>query len=170
MGESAFIELARDPELDALARDLVPRAGLRGPFKIDFKRDPRDGRWYVLEINARYTLWQYVGAANGVNLMRTAYDYLLDRERTSFPAPAGGVRWLDLSLDLKACRQMRAQGEITWARWAASVVFSRNLYNLFSWSDPFPLVQRGFGRVARKLRKGPGRFLTVLRQWASTAS
>jgi len=173
MGESAYIELAPDPGLDAVARELVPRAGLRGPFKIDFKRDPRDGRWYVLEINARYTLWQYVGAANGVNLMRTAYDYLLHRERTRFPAAVPSVRWIDFSLDRRAYRQLRAEGKLSTIGWLASLVVSRKLYNLFSWRDPLPFVQRALFRLVRLSRRvgvAPARIFRRVRQWRSTAS
>ena len=173
MGESAYIELARDPSLEAAARDVVARAGLRGPFKIDFKHDPRDGRWYALEINARYTLWQYLGAANGVNLMRTAYDYLLHRERTRFPAFVPSVRWVDFSLDRKAYRELKARGEITTFGWLASLAGSRKLYNLFSWRDPAPFLFRGAARVVRlgrKLGRVPARALLMMRQWRSTAS
>ena len=176
MGESAFIELAEDASLAALGREVALKAGLRGPFKIDFKRDPRDGRWYALEVNARYTLWQYLGAANGVNLMRTAYDYLLNRVRTRH-APSGAqlrhrrrLRWLDLSLDRKAFRELHKRGELSFARWIASIAASRNLYNLFSWNDPHPFAHSIAHRVARKMRRGPGRVLHRIRTWASTAS
>src|SRR5205085_1301257 len=71
-GESAFIELEEDEELAVLASDIAARLPLKGVFKMDFKKDARTGRWYLLEINARYTLWHLLGACNGVNLMRAA--------------------------------------------------------------------------------------------------
>jgi hypothetical protein len=106
-----------------------------------------------------------------VNLLRTAYDYLLDRQRTRFPAPAANIRWLNLPLDLKACRELRARGEITWGGWIVSIVASRNLYNVFSWSDPLPFLHEAASRVVRKARRAPAQALNLLRQkWASTAS
>ncbi|HUP30360.1 MAG TPA: hypothetical protein VM122_09325 [Usitatibacter sp.] len=169
-GESAFIELAHDEGLEALGREVARKCPISGPFKMDFKRDPRDGRWYLLEINARFSLWNYLGAANGVNLMRATYDYLVYKER---PVPAAyrtGRRWLSLGLDYRAFRELRSQGALSLPRWVASILGSRNIYNLFSWSDPAPWARTLSLRLARKLRRGPGRMATVLRQWRSTAS
>ncbi len=169
-GESAFIELARDDGLEALGREVARRCPLTGPFKMDFKRDPGDGRWYLLEINARFSLWNYLGAANGVNLMRATYEYLVFKER---PAPAAyrtGLRWLSLGLDYRAFRELRSRGALSLPRWIASLVGSRNIYNLFSWNDPAPWVKTSSARLAGKLRRGPERMATMLRQWRSTAS
>ena len=171
MGESAFIELAHDDGLHALGADIARRCDLRGPFKIDFKRDAWDGRWYVLEINARYTLWQYLGAFNGANLMRVAYDYLVSRERRPVPVPRTTMRWIDSSLDFKAARQMIREGQLGWAGWLASLAGSRKLYNLFSWTDPIPFLDWAWQRARRVAVRGSGRVLTLLRRpWGSTAS
>ena len=169
-GESAFIELARNPALEELGREVARKCPLAGPFKMDFKRDPRDGRFYLLEINARFSLWNYLGAVNGVNLMRATYDYLVFKERPAAAPYGTGRRWLSLGLDYRAFRELRAQGALTLPRWVASIVASRNVYNLFSWRDPAPWVRTLSERLARKLRRGPGRMATALRQWRSTAS
>jgi predicted ATP-grasp superfamily ATP-dependent carboligase len=169
-GESAFIELAHDAGLEALGRDVARRCPLTGPFKMDFKHDPRDGRWYLLEINARFSLWNYLGAANGVNLMRATYDYLVYRERPRHSAYATARRWLSLGLDYRAFRELHARRSLSLAGWAASILGSRNIYNLFSWNDPMPWAKLYAGRIARRLRRGPGRMASVVRQWRSTAS
>jgi predicted ATP-grasp superfamily ATP-dependent carboligase len=169
MGESAFIEMAADESLEAAGRKVALRCPLKGPFKMDFKRDPRDGRWYLLEINARYNLWHYLGAANGVNVPRAAYEYLLDGKR---PQPARAeprYRWLALGLDFKAYREMAARGEISAARWAASILASRNVYDIFAWSDPGPWLAFWGGRVARRVRRAM-REAVGTRPWRSTAS
>ena len=169
-GESAFIEIAHDESLEAAGRDVVRRCPLKGVFKMDFKRDPRNGRWYLLEINARCNLWHYLGAVNGVNLMAAAYEYLVEGRRPA-PARAGTrLRWLSLALDYKAYREMSRRGELSLGRWAASIVASRNVYNLFSASDPLPWVASWWRRVARRCYRGPARVATRFRQWRATAS
>ena len=170
MGESAFIELARDPALEAAGREVAALCPLKGFFKMDFKQDPRDGRWHLLEINARCNLWHYLGAANGVNLMRVAYDYLLDGAK---PAPAQAstrYRWLSLALDFKAYRELAARGELSAARWLASILLSRNIYSIFAWSDPGPWLALWKRRLSRRLLRAPRRLFTALTQWRSTAS
>ena len=169
-GESAFIELAHDDGLAALGRDIAARLPLKGAFKMDFKRDPRDGRWHILEINARYNLWHYLGAANGVNLMAVAYGHLLGHQRRMPSRPSTTRRWLSLENDWRAFRVLRARGELGLAGWLASITFSRNVYNLFAWSDPGPWLRFWWRRVTRRARRGPDRLVERVRQWRSTAS
>jgi predicted ATP-grasp superfamily ATP-dependent carboligase len=169
-GESAFIEMAHDESLSELGREVARRCPLRGVFKMDFKRDPGDGRWYLLEINARYNLWHYLGARNGINLMAAAYDFLVDRKP---PAPvryATRYRWLSLDLDFKAYRELSQRGELTFAAWAGSILRSRNVYNLFSWSDPAPWARFWTRRVTRRLARAVTGASLALRQWRSSAS
>jgi D-aspartate ligase len=151
-GESSLIELVVDPELDAAGRDVVRKLGLRGAFKIDFVR-ATDGILYVLEVNARFTLWNYLGAVHGVNIPKVAYDYLLEG---GVPPGRGSYqpkyRWLNLYRDYQAFCEHRRR-DLSFAEWLRSTTDSRNVYELFSWRDPMPwLAWAGTflkGRIAR---------------------
>jgi len=170
-GESSFIELAHNDELQALGAEIAAKVPLKGVFKMDVKRDSRTGRWYLLEINARFNLWHYLGAANGVNLLRVAYDFLLDGTRPARPREyRTDYRWLSLELDTRAFLELRGRGELGLFAWLGSIVFSRNIYNLFAWRDPGPWIRFWAYRFVRRWDRGAGRFLTVIRQWRSTAS
>jgi D-aspartate ligase len=170
-GESAFIELGHDEELAALGRGIAERLPLQGPFKMDFKKDAVTGRWHLLEINSRCSLWHYLAANNGVNLMRTAYEYLLDGSLPQSPAAySTEYRWLSLALDYRAFRELNARGELGAVRWLSSILFSRNVYNFFAWSDPGPWLRLWANRLSGRLNRGPGILLSLLRQWRSTAS
>jgi predicted ATP-grasp superfamily ATP-dependent carboligase len=169
-GESAFIEMAEEPSLASLGREIAGRLRLRGPFKMDFKRDARDGRWWLLEINARHNLWHYLAARNGLNLVRVAYDYVLDRKRPAEASVRMRYRWLSLEGDWRAYRALHARGELSTARWLASIAASRNVYNLFAWDDPGPWLRFWRLRLARRMNRGSERFVAMVRQWRSTAS
>ena len=167
-GESSFIELTFDKDLEALGARIAAEIGLKGVFKMDFKRDPDTGRWYLLEINARFNLWHYLGAANGVNLLRTAYDYLLEGSRPEIAGDYGiGLRWVSFELDVRAFRELYARGELGLFSWLASLC-SPKVYNLFAWRDPGPWIRFwAFRFVRRWYRSG---LLSMVRQWRSTAS
>jgi predicted ATP-grasp superfamily ATP-dependent carboligase len=139
-GESSFIELIKEEKLFRTGRDIVRRLGLRGVFKMDFKRDARSGRFYLLEINARFTLWHYLGAANGVNIPQAAYEYLVYGIRRK-PSPyRTSVKWNHLYLDYHAYRELNALGELTFGKWARSL-FARHVQNVFFWKDPMPFLR-----------------------------
>ena len=171
VGESAFIELARDEGLAAIGRDIARRCPIKGVFKMDFKRDPGTGKWYLLEVNARYTLWHYLAACNGLNLIGTAYDYLVHGRRpVTEPDYLTRFRWISLPLDFKAFREMRGRGEITTLGWLRSIVFSRNVGNVIALNDLGPWIRLWKGRFGRRAERAAARLAIALRPWLPTAS
>jgi predicted ATP-grasp superfamily ATP-dependent carboligase len=165
-GASSYLELAHHAGLAELGHDLVARAPLKGVFKLDFKRNPQTGRFCLLEVNARFNLWHYLGAANGVNVPLAAYEYLLEGKRPAAPGRFGtSVRWLSFKHDLRAYRQLSARGELDFWRWAASLAFSRKVHEVFAWTDPLPY----FAWSLRRVRRLP-RLTARLTRWLFTAS
>ena len=170
-GESAFIEMERDEELRETAARIAAQVPLKGVFKMDFKRDARTGRWYLLEINARCNLWHHLGAANGVNLPAVACEYMTRGTRPAAPSRYRTAwRWLSLELDAKAFLQLRREGSLGLGAWLSSILFSRNIYNVFAWRDPGPWLRFWRLRITRKAARGTDRIVSVVRQWRSTAS
>ncbi|HSS28760.1 MAG TPA: ATP-grasp domain-containing protein [Usitatibacter sp.] len=170
-GESAFIEMARDEELREMAARIAAQVPLKGVFKMDFKRDARSGRWYLLEINARCNLWHYLGAANGVNLPAVACEYMTRGTRPAVPSRYRTARrWLSLELDAKAFLQLRREGSLGLGAWLSSILFSRNIYNVFAWRDPGPWLRFWRLRITRTAARGTERIASAVRQWRSTAS
>jgi D-aspartate ligase len=162
-GDSAYVRLDREPGLEALGRDIAARLGLAGVFKMDFKRSAASGRFYLFEINTRFNLWHHVGARNGVNLPRIAYEYLTMGKR---PAPIQAStrwRWLALRYDLPACRELHARRALSFGAWLLSLAYVPKVYELFAWSDPLPFVRFWTTRLRAALaRRAP--------RWLSTAS
>jgi predicted ATP-grasp superfamily ATP-dependent carboligase len=113
---------------------LLAALRFRGISQVEFKRDPRDGRYKLMEVNARLWQWHGLAAACGVDVVRIAYrDLLGDR-----PAPVRmareGLRW--------------AIGVMA----GAGTAFQRPPYvdAVFALDDPRPgLVQ--LARVARRV-------------------
>jgi len=170
-GESAFIEMARDEGLRELGARIAAQVPLKGVFKMDFKRDARTGRWYLLEINARCNLWHYLGAANGVNLPRVACEYMTRGTRPAGPSRYRSARrWLSFELDARAFLQLRREGSLGLAAWISSILFSRKVYNVFAWADPGPWLRLWRLRLTRRAARGSERILSTVRQWRSTAS
>jgi D-aspartate ligase len=149
-GESSYIELAHDAELEAVGREIAASIPLKGIFNMDFKRDPVTGRFYLLEINARCNLWLYMGAKNGINLAKVFYEFLVGGRVPAAVAYRARYRWLDFALDRAAYRELARQGKLTRARWLATLAAPK-VYALFAWHDPAPLVRAMARRVRRRL-------------------
>jgi D-aspartate ligase len=165
-GASTYLELAHNDELAELGHSIVSALGLKGVFKIDLKRDSQTGRFFVLEVNARCNLWHYLGAANGVNLPLTAYEYLVYGERPSTARRYRTTyRWIYLRFDWHAYRELAARGQLGFAGWLASLAAGPKVCQLFSWSDPLPFFYR-----LNHLKSRLPRLTSALRRWLSTAS
>ena len=166
-GISTFVELAHDDELAAFGQSLVARVPLKGVFKIDFKRDALTGRLHLLEVNARYNLWHYLGAVNGINLPALAYAYLVRGERPQAAARyRTAYRWVYLRYDWRAYRELAARRELGLGGWLASLLARPLVCQLFAWRDPMPFLRRCYDRASTSLPRVPAR----VRRWLSTAS
>ena len=154
-GESSLVEITLDEDVNAAGREIAARLGLKGPFKIDLIRDARSGALYTLEINARYTLWHYLGAASGVNLPAMAYELLVHGARPATPPVAApNRRWLNLYRDWLAFREQRGEG-LTLGEWLCSLAQPGMVYEAFAWEDPGPFAWWAGATVARKMGVNP---------------
>jgi len=88
IGEAAWVEEA----VDAALR-LLRAFGFYGISQVEFKRDPRDGRFKLMEINPRLWQWHGLAAACGVDIPRIAYDDLTGVSAREFGMNGGGKRW-----------------------------------------------------------------------------
>jgi predicted ATP-grasp superfamily ATP-dependent carboligase len=152
-GVARLCETRWEPEMAELAERMLAEAHYQGISDVEFKRDPRDGRFKFMEINARPGFLTALATAAGVNL-----SYVAFRDAIGRPLPEcrqrDGVRWIDVLRDgPDSVREMR-RGELNLREWLAPLVGVRADAYL-SLRDPWPglhevrpvagrLVKRGF--------------------------
>lgn len=146
-GMSSCVEVASLPEVAERGREVVRKIDLRGVAKLDFKRDARSGELFLLEINPRFNIWNYAGAAAGVNLPMLAYSDLACSRIPHNPQVRHPVRWVDGRRDALA---RRLDGSTPPRNGS---VFSKTVYNLWSWNDPLPLAAHFGFRIAERMRR-----------------
>lgn len=155
-GVSTYIELVKEPAVVALGIEILAKLKFVGPVKIDFKKDMTRGKFFMLEINPRFNLWNYLGTVCGVNLLKIAYA---DLTGTAIDLPKDyrtGVRWLSFGDDLRGfLRSYHRDGELSWFDWLQSFR-GRKIYDFFAWRDPVPF----FKYIFRYVQKGIGNRLT----------
>jgi D-aspartate ligase len=88
VGEAVWVQEVVDAGLRLLAA-----VGFRGLSQVEFKRDPRDGRYKLMEINPRLFQWHGLAAACGVDLPAIAYHDLLGTPPPPARMNGGGKRW-----------------------------------------------------------------------------
>lgn len=139
-GTSTYLELVRDPDLEKVGRDVLERLRFRGVVKLDFKRDARDGRFVLLEVNPRFSLWNHLGAACGVNLPLIAHRDLVGEPRERSAGYRTGVRWLSLGSDARSfVRDYRSSGDLGLVGWLRSLRGPK-VYDVFAPDDALPAL------------------------------
>jgi predicted ATP-grasp superfamily ATP-dependent carboligase len=158
-GYSAYLELVHEPQLISTGLRVLRKMHHLGPAKLDFKRHPTTGQYYLLECNTRFTLWNYLGAACDMNLPLMALNELYDRPVKMKMRYRTDVRWLSFGNDFRAfLREYRPDGDWTWLNWLWSLR-GRKIYDVFAWRDPLPwmiccarYLAANWGKLSRRLR------------------
>ena len=88
VGEAVWVQEV----VDAALR-LLRAFEYRGISQVEFKRDPRDGRFKLMEINARLWQWHGLAAACGVDIPRIAYADLAGHAPAPVRMNGNGKRW-----------------------------------------------------------------------------
>ena len=135
---STMVETVDQPDVEKLARRILSALRITGLVEVEFKRDARDGRCNLLDINARVWGWHSIGARAGVD-----FPYLLWRlfRTGTVPtvAPRVGVRWVRASTDLPAVvAELRAR-RLAPGDYLRSVLAPKERA-IFARDDPLPAL------------------------------
>ena len=146
-GVGTLMESVIEPELQALGLRFFRAMEWRGPGSIEFKRDDRDGKWKLIELNPR--LWQQhaLAAACGMNFPLIQYLDVTGAPRR-FDSYRAGVRWLDEFRDPRSAWEHHRRGRLTAAQWAASLKAVR-VCALWAADDPAPFAAAARHHVVR---------------------
>ncbi len=140
--------------LDLMDRVIAALAPVRGILSAEFKLDPRDGQFRVIEVNAR--AWKHVefAATSGVNICKLAYDDALGVRNEPVTAYDGGAFCVDRYHDFRPCLELFRRDELSLDAWARTWLSAKGPVACLD--DPLPALS-AFGElltgaVRRRLR------------------
>lgn len=109
-GIASLMISVEEPEVAALGLRLLEGLRFRGQASVEFKRDAKDGRWKLIEINGRPVTYTYHAVAAGIDLPTVVYRDALGDEVEAPQTFREGVKWIDLHLELKRYWAQRRRG------------------------------------------------------------
>ena len=137
-GTGIVVEAIRLPELVEPSRRLLRALSFHGISEIEFKRDERDGRLYLIEVNPRHWDQHGLGDAVGVNLSEALYrdaTHQPSREMLQTDEPVIWVAEAEYLRHLIRCALGRAGWENAGAAWGA-----RRTWAVLDSKDPKPFL------------------------------
>jgi predicted ATP-grasp superfamily ATP-dependent carboligase len=150
---STFVETIEEPEVERLSERVLGKIGYDGLVELEYKRDPRDGSFKLLDFNARTWGYHTLAPAAGVD-----FPYLLYRHALGLPVEpqraAPGIRWVRLLTDLPTGYVQIRAGDFSLREYLRTLR-SAHVEAVFSRKDPLPglaelallpylIVKRGF--------------------------
>ena len=149
IGDGSLQDIVDEPRVVELGMKLLEVTGHQGAATVEFRRDPRDGRFILMEINVRTVSGQELVTRSGLDVPLVAY-----RDAMGLPVsvpPPRQVRWFRFGLDFRAFRDLRQARALTTLQWLATVLPSRS-FAYFAWDDPMPFLVRFGNWLNRHIR------------------
>jgi D-aspartate ligase len=133
---STFVETVDCAAVEDAGRRLLAALDFSGIAEVEFKHDERDGRYKLLDVNARIWTWAELGAAAGVDFPYALWRVACGQEVAPL-RPSRDAAWLHASRDVAAGAHEMLRGMLTPAAWLRSLA-QPLAFAAFSLDDPLP--------------------------------
>jgi D-aspartate ligase len=133
---STYVETVDLPILEQLSERFLRASNYYGLVELEYKLDPRDGQYKLLDVNARTWGYHSLGARAGVD-----FSYMLYADQVGLPVAhskgQSGIGWVRMTTDLPAAFMALLAGDTDFKSYVDSLR-NCNVEAVFSRDDPLP--------------------------------
>ena len=133
---STYVETVDVPILEELSERFLRAINYYGLVEVEYKLDPRDSQYKLLDVNARTWGYHSLGARAGVD-----FSYMLYADQVGLPVQVStgrsGLAWVRTTTDLPAAMVAILRGDTDWKGYFRSLI-NCNTEAVFSPNDPLP--------------------------------
>ncbi|MGY3343710.1 MULTISPECIES: carboxylate--amine ligase [unclassified Bradyrhizobium] len=135
---STYVETIEFPVLETMSERFLRAINYYGLVELEYKLDPRDGKYKLLDVNARTWGYHSLGSGAGVD-----FPYLLFADLLGYPVKPcrgrAGVNWVRLITDAPTAALEILRGRQDF--WAYFRSLRRaGIESVFSPEDPLPAI------------------------------
>jgi predicted ATP-grasp superfamily ATP-dependent carboligase len=135
---ASYVETVDAPEIKEIAERFLRAMNFYGIVEVEFKQDPRDGKYKLLDVNARAWGFHGLGLAAGVDFPYLLFaDQFGEQVEPSHAKP--GLGWMRLVTDLPVSASDMLHGHLSLGAYWSSLKNTRT-ESVYSGSDPMPSV------------------------------
>ncbi len=133
---STYVETVDIPVLEELSERFLRASNYYGLVELEYKLDPRDGQYKLLDVNARTWGYHSLGPRAGVD-----FSYMLYADQIGLPVSTckgqSGIGWVRMTTDLPAAFVALLAGDTDFKSYLRSLR-NCNVEAVFSHEDPLP--------------------------------
>lgn len=157
-GVGCLIESVHDEHLASMTTGFLQAVGHVGLAGIEYKRDPRDGRWKLLDLNPRWGQGDSLAAICGPDMAWLYYCDSLGAKLQDAGGYRSGVKWVQLRSYLRSAVAVQREQGVNLVRTLLSLRGELH-HSVLAWDDlgPTAWVVGDIlgGRVLRRRRGSP---------------
>ena len=157
-GSGSFCRSIWRPSAVEQGIQLLKAIGYYGLAAPELKKDLRDGKYKLLEINARTILQNRLTAACGIDITYIACLDAIGQPVNDSPSQCNDILWVDDFVDLLSCWIHLRRKEIGIGEIVKSLR-AKKVHSVVAWDDPAPLIVHachlGFGALRLLIRNSP---------------
>jgi len=133
---STYVESVDLPLLEELSERFLRAIDYYGLVEVEYKLDPRDSQYKLLDVNARTWGYHSLGAKAGVD-----FSYILFADQVGLPVTpcrgSSGLSWVRTTTDFPAALTAMLSGDTSVMSYLSSIR-NCNVEAVFSPQDPLP--------------------------------
>ena len=133
---STYVETVDVPLLEELSERFLRAINYYGLVELEYKLDPRDSQYKLLDVNARTWGYHSLGSRAGVD-----FSYLLYSDQIGLPVSPcrgqTGIGWVRMTTDIPAAAMALYHGDLNLRSYVRSLR-NCNVDAVFSHEDPLP--------------------------------
>jgi predicted ATP-grasp superfamily ATP-dependent carboligase len=133
---STFVETVDVPLLETLSERFLKAIDYYGLVELEYKLDPRDGQYKLLDFNARTWGYHTLGQRAGVDFPSLLFADQLGEAVEPCQAQVG-VKWIRLVTDVSTGVYELLKGRLDWRAYLRSLK-GYHIESVFSREDPLP--------------------------------
>lgn len=155
-GSASYAQSIYDPELKSSALAFLKAVNYRGLGGIEYKLDSRDDCYKIIEFNARFGMWDGLGAKCGVDLAYMAYCDALGIPLEPVQSYKENIIWVDWQRDTRAAIEYMRKEELTLGQWLKSMN-GKKMWAIYSKDDWRPGAAFTFQLLGKLFKRFLGR-------------
>ncbi len=119
-GSASYVNIVYNENLEIIATNWLKEMGFWGISGIEVKKDDRDNKFKLIEVNPRFGLWDEVGTRFGIDIAMMCYNELVNNELTPIKKTTINIRWISIHRDIRASAEYISEGILSIGKIAES--------------------------------------------------
>ena len=149
-GVGTYVESVREPEVERIGIDFLEKIKYKGVAEVEFRRDSRDDKFKLIEINARSWTQNTLPTKSGVNMIYLSYLDTIGKFNGHDVSYKAGVKWINDFRDIFSSLEYIKKKELSLTGWIKSLKGAKE-FAVFSWDDLCPFVYFPIYSISRLL-------------------